>query len=158
MKILRGADLWDFLHLNHWVVVTTNTVVKKNGKAVMGSGIAKDAADRFPHLPKAYGTYLKAAAERSDIAVIPLIGLVLFPTKYNWSDPSDLELIRKNAVQLANRFAEHNILHHENPISRVFLPPIGTGLGSLNWQDVEKVLSSILDDNFTIVFRETPKT
>ena len=152
MNILRGADLWSFLHLNHWVVVTTNTVVKKNGKAVMGAGIAKDAADRFPILPDIYGKYLKEATDKSDIAIIPLIGVVLFPTKYNWNAPSDLSLIEKNAIRLANRFIENKTVGMGRA-NHVFLPPLGCGLGQRKWEEVEPVISPILDDNFTVVFR-----
>jgi hypothetical protein len=154
MKVIHGADLWDYYYPDNWIVITTNTVIKKNGRAVMGAGIAKQAADRFPDLPYLYGRFLKTSADSSGIAVVPNIGLVLFPTKYHWQNPSDLDLIKKNAIQLANRYTEVITLGNVGqPIRHVFLPPLGCGLGKRKWEEVEPILSPILDDNFTVVFR-----
>ncbi len=152
MLIKRDADLWDFHEEGNWIVVTTNTVVKKNGEAVMGAGIAGDAASRFPDLPKLYGKFLLSSHEKSGVALVPAIRLILFPTKYDWKDDSNLDLIKKNAGSLVDRVAESKALTNA-PIMHVYLPPPGCGLGRRKWEEVEPIISPILDDNFTVVFR-----
>ena len=48
------GDAWE-LSKDHFLCITTNGEVKINGQAVMGKGIAKEAANRFPELPEAFG-------------------------------------------------------------------------------------------------------
>ncbi len=42
-----------------WIVVTTNGVVNPHGEAVMGAGLARQAAQRFPELPRLLGQALR---------------------------------------------------------------------------------------------------
>jgi len=121
----------------------------------MGAGIAGEAAARYPDLPLLYGSYLEKAHYSTDVILIPGSRLILFPTKVNWKDSSILELIEKNAQQLVNRVQEFLIFNQNWPsIPHIYLPPPGCGLGRLKWEDVEPVISPILDDNFTVVFRD----
>ena len=58
---VRGCpgDLWQFYAVGEVIAIPTNGIVKSNGDAVMGAGLAKDAASRFPDLPKWLGDRLK---------------------------------------------------------------------------------------------------
>lgn len=51
------GNLWDFhrAESNCFIVIPTNGVLKANGDAVMGAGLAKQAAQQFPTLPKLLG-------------------------------------------------------------------------------------------------------
>lgn len=42
-----------------WLCITTNGYIKKNGCAVMGAGVAKQARDRFDGLDRLLGEKLK---------------------------------------------------------------------------------------------------
>lgn len=128
------------------ILVTTNGMVKKDGKAVMGRGSAKFARDTFA-VDEKLGKLLKKYGNRA----MPLgkftyqnkeLTLMTFPTKHNWRDKSDIDLIRTSAEQvleLANKYH----------LKKLYLPMPGCSNGGLNWKDV-KVLLSILDDRFTV--------
>ena len=53
------GDIWDYHAKGHWVGITTNAVTKENGEAVMGRGIALQAAQRFPLLARQLGAKLR---------------------------------------------------------------------------------------------------
>jgi hypothetical protein len=57
MQELVG-NIWDH-HQDGWIVVTTNGIIKSNGDAVMGAGIALEAARKFPDLPRQLGDRLR---------------------------------------------------------------------------------------------------
>jgi len=146
MKYVQG-DLWKTAHENSgWIVVPTNMLCRKDGKAVMGAGVAKDAAELYPDLPVNLGEYLRSGAKPLLYIEHPIICL---PTKVDWRDPSDLDLIENGCFELAN-FAR--VLHSLNNYSPIYLPRLGCGLGGLNWErQVRPVLDVILDDRFVLV-------
>lgn len=131
------------------VCVTTNGILKSDGRAVMGAGIAKQANALF-HLDLRLGQYLKAYGNR----VFNMgrysngskcFSVITFPTKYHWKDDSDITLICKSCeqlVELCNKFG----------ITKCYLPPVGCGCGNLNYENIVKPwISQILDDRFVIV-------
>mgnify|MGYP006048552271 CR=1 FL=1 len=60
MKVLEAhGDLWDVHAQGSWIAITTNGVIRTNGHGVMGAGLAKQAADRFPRLPLLLGIHLR---------------------------------------------------------------------------------------------------
>ncbi len=54
MRLAQG-DMWSAFDQVDLFLVTTSHVVTKDGKLVMGAGIAKQARDRFPGLDAALG-------------------------------------------------------------------------------------------------------
>lgn len=140
MQIVRG-NLWDY-HKQGVVCITTNGNLKKNGELVMGAGIALQAKQRFPQLPKALGS---AVQEFGNIVLyFPTIRIMSFPTKNDWWNPSDLNLIQKSCSQAVAE-ANHNGLEH------VYLPRPGCKNGQLDWTIVGPAIASILDDRFAVV-------
>lgn len=141
MKIDDG-DIWK-AHAAGWpVAVTTNGEINVGSKAIMGRGTAKDAATRYPALPKKLGARIRDFGNH--VFFFPEEHLYTFPVKHHWRDPADLALIRQSALEIAE-------------ISRglgqwkVVLPRPGCGNGNLAWSAVEPILAAILDDRFTIV-------
>lgn len=135
----NGGDLWTYLCQVR--VIPTNGVVHK-GLLVMGSGVAKDARVRFPHLPELLGRYVSQWGNRA--FYLRGEGLISFPTKSHWRDPSPLELVLTSArqsVELVDKFG----------IESVALPRVGCGLGGLKWGEIAPLLSQILDNRFTVV-------
>ena len=72
------GDLWEFHSKNNWVVITTNGNVNSQGKAVMGRGIALQAAKKFPRLPKELGHYIQVLGNQT--YSFPKLKLITFPT------------------------------------------------------------------------------
>jgi hypothetical protein len=138
---IEHGDLWTYRRPGCLVVIPTNMQVKQNGLAVMGGGLAKQAADRYPTLPGHYGNCLRAGIPRT---LFKLCGLLLLPTKDHWRDPSDLELIRVGCEWL---------IASTSPNTQVALPQLGCGLGGLDWEtQVRPILEEILtDDRFVVV-------
>lgn len=135
------------------VCVTTNGMVKKNGHAVMGAGIAKEADARF-HLSAALAGYLKAYGNHAfymgvhfnDVTDTPM-SIITFPTKHDWRNDSDLNLIRQSAAELVN-------ICNGKGIEKCYLTPVGCANGHLDWtSQVYPVLCPVLDDRFTVVMR-----
>jgi hypothetical protein len=141
MQELQG-NIWDWFD-SFALVVPTNGIVKANGEAVMGAGLAKQTALRYPYLPKQLGHFINEFGNHvHPISDTPLI--FSFPTKNHYKDDSDLELIERSANELVvkTKFTDKKIL----------IPRVGCGLGKLKWSDVKPVLESILvDDKFIII-------
>jgi O-acetyl-ADP-ribose deacetylase (regulator of RNase III) len=127
-------------------VVTTNASVKKNGEAVMGKGVAKEAAERYRWLPRLLGDQL----QRHGAETVLFDGqdmeapVVCFPVKRNWWDQADLSLIAKSAHELVK-------LACKEGWQTVVIPRVGAGAGRLSWSDVRAVLAPILDDRFVAI-------
>ncbi len=78
------------------IVIPCNWTTKRNGEAVMGAGVAKQAAERWPWLPVRLGETIQFAGGVSVRAFPTLpdgLWVVAFPTKGDWRRPSDLTLI-----------------------------------------------------------------
>lgn len=136
-------------------VVTTNGIVKKNGLAVMGAGIARSARDAFPGIDKELGynltvrgnhayhmgtyPYRHANGKESNIRILTM------PTKHDWRDKSDIQLIQQSCEEL---MVIANMLH----LTNIYLPAPGCSNGQLDWESqVRPVIEPILDDRFTVV-------
>ena len=146
MQYQRG-DIWKLQYeCQGWVVVPTNTTLRMGGSAVMGAGLAKQAAERWLYLPKDLGEHIRMF---NDILFLsrPIICL---PTKHDWRKPSQLEWIERGCIELRN-FADllTSIDHH----NAILLPTLGCGLGGLDWErQVRPVVDSLLEgDRFVLV-------
>ena len=75
-----AGNIWDYYDKGHWIVITTNGTVKKNGENVMGAGIAKQASQRFPTLPKWCGDLLVKTGLQ--VFICPDWRIITLPVKY----------------------------------------------------------------------------
>jgi len=130
------------------ICVTTNGFVKKNGEAVMGRGIAKEANEYYPGLSKTLGGFIKLYGNH----VFPLYFdgqsdqiILSFPVKHNWFETADMELIRRSCQELME------YVDKTSPIKRALLPRPGCGNGRLRWEDVKKEIEPLLDDRISVV-------
>lgn len=143
MIIEQRGDLMDFWRAGNLIGVTTNGFVKKNGRAVMGAGIAKSVCDACPNLDLELGVRLRAHGN------IPMIfpdhNIFTFPVKHNWWEDADIDLIAESAQFIHDRFAEGG--GH-----RIDFPRPGCGNGKLDWKDVKPVLEEIFVSNPTYVW------
>lgn len=138
MKEVYG-DAWTIRKDYTFLAITTNGIIKQNGKAVMGRGIAAEAKYRYPNIAYKLGELLLKQGNRIHVLAPDLIS---FPVKHHWAEKADIRLIEASARELMARLGEDET---------VLLPRPGCGNGGLNWKDVKKVLRKILDDRVTIV-------
>lgn len=120
----------------------------------MGAGVALQAKERYPNLPKYLGQAIRLNGNLvhncgrwgDDDSII-----FSFPTKVRWSDPSDLNLIAASALQLARHVDEWRTEHEHPKYPVIALPRVGCGAGGLSWGEVQPLLANILDDRFVVI-------
>lgn len=142
------GDLFDYWREGYWIGITTNGSVRRDGKAVMGRGVAKQAADTMPGLQRAIGTALLDPSHVGQVLIFSTWRIVSIPVKHHWAEQADIFLIERSLSQLAHRCIGWEIPH-------LVLPRPGCGNGGLDWErDGVRILThQYLDGRFTIVER-----
>lgn len=148
MNEVKG-DILQLITKGDWdaFCITTNGIVKRDGKAVMGAGIAKTCRNTYSGLDTRLGNLIKQRGN-----VVQTIGrdtrndvfIISFPTKDDWRDPSTIDLIKRSCEQLivALDSAPH--------IKKVLLPRPGCANGGLKWEDVRPAIEGILDERIYV--------
>jgi hypothetical protein len=129
--------------------ITTNGVVNPSGRAVMGKGIALEAAQRIKGIDQSLGVAI--ATNGNHVNFLGLVNSVYyfsFPTKHFWKDKSDLELVRRSIGEMFNIWS---VMGKEQPGLSVCIPRPGCGNGGLDWDKQVRPLMSFLPDSFTVV-------
>ena len=134
------------------ICITTNGMCKKDGTAVMGKGIAKDANELYG-ISEKLGVYLTKYGNRAfDMGLYSAYGQVehhvlTFPTKHDWRDNSDIFLIKKSAEEIVR-------ICDARGINKIYLPPVGCTNGKLDYNTVVKpAIKDILDDRFVVILQ-----
>lgn len=134
------GDIWEYFGTTV-IAITTNGSLTKDGRAVFGRGVARQAAERFPILAEKLGSMLK---ENGNHVFSLDNGIVSFPVEETaWSQP-DPFIIKRSAQEL-------RILADHSGWQRIVVPRPGCGGGGLAWPDVRPLLVSRFDDRFTII-------
>lgn len=140
MKEVVG-DLWSYEgRKGFYILITTNGFVKNNGEGVMGAGVAKQAAERFPELPRLLGESLR---RRGNVVSRLTEQILSFPVKHEWFRDADLKLIRRSVAELSRRAGEY-------PDRKYVVPRPGCGNGNLTWTKVRPLMESLPDNVFVI--------
>jgi O-acetyl-ADP-ribose deacetylase (regulator of RNase III) len=128
-----------------------NTV---NCVGIMGRGVALQFKNAFPANFKAY----EAACQRGEVQPGRMFVfetgqltnphyIINFPTKRHWRGKSRMEDIDAGLVALVEEIRRRGI-------RSIALPPLGSGLGGLNWDDVrariEKALAPLSEVEVTV--------
>lgn len=132
------------------IINTVNTV------GVMGKGLALQFKKGFPYNYKEY----KRACDNNEVVIgkmftVPLESLnppyyiINFPTKKHWKGSSKIEFIERGLVDLKAEVVRLKL-------KSVAIPPLGSGLGGLNWGDVNSLLEKALEDMPDVEWRVYP--
>ncbi|MGU9977840.1 MAG: macro domain-containing protein [Candidatus Oxydemutatoraceae bacterium WSBS_2016_MAG_OTU14] len=120
-----------------------NTV---NCVGVMGRGIALQFKKAWPDNFKAYAAACKQNKVMPGSTFIVKTGqltnpkyIINFPTKRHWRGASKIE-----DVELGLNALAHDI--KDKGIKSIAIPPLGSGLGGLDWCDVRQLIESVLSD------------
>jgi hypothetical protein len=147
MRLVTG-DLWSELGHAGLILVTTNAVVTRSGRLVMGRGAAREARDRFPGLDADLGAVILGLPSPYGVALArgdyhPVTWLGAFQVKRHWKDRAQLDLIAFSVERLAaitNRYA------------RIAMNFPGIGNGGL-WSEVVLPLLQKLPNHVFIYHR-----
>jgi len=141
MREVTG-DLWDIEADVR--VVTTNGFIRRDGKAVMGRGVALQAANKDPELPGLIGGLLMERGNRP-FSIASLAGpLITLPVKHHWREPADLNLIEISIHRLVK-------IADDRHWKVIAMPRPGCGNGQRSWEEVKPIIEPLLDDRFVIV-------
>jgi O-acetyl-ADP-ribose deacetylase (regulator of RNase III) len=141
--IFKTGDMFSELDLNCLV----NTV---NCVGVMGKGLALEFKKRYPNNYESYKLYCKnkllKPGELFIVGEDNNLWIVNFATKDHWKDPSQYEWIVKGLYSLKKILEDSN--------SSIAIPPLGCGLGGLEWKRVKLLIEAYLKDlpNRIVVF------
>lgn len=124
------------------------------GTCVMGRGCAREAAKKWPGLPRIIGARIKESGNDVFLWTEYLSGkeptvvnqLLIFPVKHKWMEPADPNLISMSAASLA-------VFAAQRPSTIFLLPRPGCGNGQLDWKDVKPLLE-FLPDNVLVITNE----
>jgi O-acetyl-ADP-ribose deacetylase (regulator of RNase III) len=114
-----------------------------NCMGVMGKGLALEFKKTFPEL---LGAYVKAC-QSGDLrigrpwiwSVTDARQVLCFATKDHWKKPSTMEYIELGLLGMVR-------LHAAGDLRSVALPPLGCGLGGLDWAEVKPLIQKHLGD------------
>lgn len=153
------------------ICITTNGEFDRFGHAIMGAGVARQARDRWPTLPKVLAARLREFGNRPALlsqyrpkpdgtrgillddgsAWLPY-HIITLPTKTNWRERSSIDLIRQS-LSIVQELAR------ANDFTTVALPRPGCKNGLLYWAEVKPIVEKILPDDRWLVIhpRLTPR-
>ncbi len=126
------------------VVITTNGTVRKNGKANLGSGNAKEMGEAHPWIETKLGWLLDQFGNHVHYLDENIIS---FPVEHSWQEYADIDLVRRSAIELV-------MLADQSGWTDIYMPLPGCGKGGLRPSDVIAVLAPILDTRFIVLNKE----
>ena len=134
------GDIWEYAATGV-VAITTNGSLTRDGRAIFGRGVARQAALRYPGLAEKLGRLLAAHGNH----VFDLgDGIVTFPVEETpWSLP-DLRIIARSAQELRT-------LADVSGWQQVVVPRPGCGGGGLAWKDVCPFVTTWFDGRFIVI-------
>ena len=137
----KSGNIWDYRDKpNKVIVITTNSVVRANGEAIMGKGVAAEAALIAPAVPRELGKELEFGQR---VCWLDGRRMLAFPTKLHWRHNSPMALVARSARELRG-------IAEDSPDCTFIMPRPGCGNGGLKWEDVRPLLAS-LPDNVWVV-------
>lgn len=148
MPTFERGNMWDIFNTTDWFLITTNPIINRAGLAVMGRGMAKQAADRFASLRGDMAKQLEGLGPlgyvRRPVRTIGKYGPTMtrigwFMVKHHWKSHADLDLIASSVRELSD-------ILHTVKLNRVDLNFPGIGNGGMDKQAVIPLLMWLPDN------------
>ena len=121
MPDFQSGDMWSAYAQAGLFLITTNATITRNGRLVMGRGIAKQVRDRFPSLAAALGQQIQQQCGSLGTYGLlisprwPTAKLGAFQVKYHFGETADLALIQQSAAALHRWATAHpDVAIHRN--------------------------------------------
>lgn len=142
--ILEKGNMWDVWGNTDLFLITTNPITRKDGAAVMGRGIAKEAATKFPEIQRSFGQFLESQDNKPHnncdwICQLDGQDVGYFMVKKHWAAKADLDIIKRSTNSLMEWLDIKDW-------GRVDLNFPGIGNGGLVREDVLPIIQ-LLPDN-----------
>lgn len=130
------CDIWNkhATHNDMFIVLPTNLSVNKNGNAIMGRGLAKQAADKFPKLSTKYGNVLKNDLGTHGVYIFFDTRIIPCPVKKNYKDDADLKIIERSLKLIMD------LRDGLKTKIKLLIPMLGCGFGGLMYEQVLPLL------------------
>jgi hypothetical protein len=139
------ADIIKDMHLFDGVCITTNAVIKANGRAVMGAGVAKLFRDKFRNIDLKLAKLISAEGNKCFyLHDHNNTKILTFPTKNDWKSDSCIMTIKLSCIELMKLVELHNL-------QNVALPRPGCNNGGLEWDYVKEEIRRYLDSRIIVV-------
>lgn len=134
------GDIWEYAG-TAVIAITTNGSVTRDGRAIFGRGVARQASQRYSGLAAALGSFLVCNGNHVyDLGS----GIVSFPVEETpWSLPEP-RLIARSAEEL-------RAMADSCGWQQIVVPRPGCGGGGLLWSDVRPVLEACFDHRFLVI-------
>lgn len=136
-----SGNIWEYHNQGYVIAITTNGKIARNGNNVMARGTAKQAAERFPALPKVLGEKISAHGNHVHELTDRLVS---FPVEHTPWEVPDLRLIEQSSRELRK-------LVDQRGWQKVIVPRPGCGGGGLSWGEVRPLLAPYFDERFRVI-------
>ncbi len=141
------GDIWDYE--GNWdIVIPTNAGWRKDGRNIMGRGLARQAAKELAvqsvDLPLVYGKYCQLGQPRvylveHHLILVPTKPLIEDAPHLSWKQDADIRTVEDSLVWL---FAHSNVFR-----KRVAVPLLGAGNGGLLVARVKNLMEAVLGND-----------
>jgi len=149
------GDIWDYQEQidsgQCLLCIPTNAIVRSDNTAVMGVGIAAQVKARYPGIERALGTHMVTRGSPYGGPIKFKPEFFSFPTKRNFRNKADIELIKWSTRLLSYFLKVHRTWREEKMI---LLPRPGCGAGRLDYETEVKELLWYLPDCVKVIDNE----
>ena len=133
------------------IVIGLDGVVKKryeSGRTNEDLRRIQDAFDADPEKLKELVLSPDTFCQAITVYTYRDLRIITFPTKHNWKDKTDLELIRKSCRELMEVATKFDI-------KQISLPKPGCSNGGLVWDEVRAAIAPLLNDDIVTIVDKT---
>lgn len=157
LELKDPVNLWRMYDRGHPIAIATNYGWKKDLTNVMGAGIAKQAKERFPKLPREYGQYCydhhlkhpraycipSTYFAQYNLFLCASKKLDPYAPNQSWRASASISQIWTSCVSLQE-------IASAVTDSSIFIPRLGCANGGLDWNVVRTIMEPVLSNQFVV--------